>query len=94
MLEPHLGRLGALLLRNARVFEDQCPLPFVLEEEYPLLSVWPIRVLDPFNEKCPLLIVEPNVAVDHLWQTNRSILAWPHFAVASVAPIKASRRRL
>ncbi len=62
-------------MRNARVFEDQCPLPFVLEEEDPLFSVWPIRVFDPFNEKCSLLIVEPDVAVDHLWQANRSVFA-------------------
>jgi hypothetical protein len=62
-------------LRNARVLEDQCSLPFVLEKEDPLLSVLSLRVLDPLNEKCALLIVEPDVAVDHLWQADWSTLA-------------------
>ncbi len=64
---PHLDRLKAVLsFGSARIFEDQRPFPFVLEKEDPLFSIWSIRVFDPLNEIGPLLIVESDVAVDHL----------------------------
>src|SRR5580698_1796673 len=65
---PGLGALQGS--RNTRVFEDQRALSLVLEEKDPLLAIRAFWICPPLDEKCPLLVVEPSVAVHRLRQPH------------------------
>src|SRR5215469_6258460 len=55
---------------STRVFEDKRAFSRVLEEKYPLLTFRALRIRHPLDQKCPLLIIEPDVAVHGLGKSH------------------------
>src|SRR6266567_2878573 len=65
--EPLPLRLGAFQgKRNTRVFERQVTLSPILKEKDPLLALRALWIREPFDEECPPLVIEPDIAVDGL----------------------------
>jgi len=62
--QPHHGQVrnDPLLVRNARIFEDQRSFPLVLKEEYPLYAFRSIGIGDPLDEKTKVGAIVTKVA--------------------------------